>query len=649
MSPKRPQIPFIVTNIRSIYLTKAVYYAMVVTMYLRKSIRKYRGKTYTNHVLVQSVQTPKGPRQKAICSLGDLSPRPAKEWLKLAHRIEDALVGQGLLVDDTDQETKALIKKVKERMGKRKVQPEANDEIVSIEVDKVNTSLHREAGSAHVGYQFWKRLGLDKIVKEAGLSRRAQGVTCAMTLNRLIFPLSEHAMPNWIRSAAIDDILGVEFANLAEDTLYRNLDKLYPSRGFIESALAERERSLFNLEPTIFFYDVTSTYFEGEAKRNGKARRGYSRDRRPDCKQVLVGLAIGAEGFPLAHEVLEGNLQDRQTLERMLSLLDERVGLKEGQTVVIDRGMAYEDNIKQIVGRKLHYIVASRQSERDMWLYEFEGLEGFEEIHRSPSTENPFQKKSSVRVKRMQKDDQTHVLCLSSGRMEKDKAIRQKQQERFVQDIGKLQKRIRGGRVVKEGVIHEAIGRIKERYPRVARYYQVTYDREHKELLCEQDEDKMQKAEMLDGSYMLKTDRMDLSAEEIWRIYVTLTRAEAAFRAMKSPLSERPIFHQLQHRVETHIFLCVLAYHLLVAIENTLLDRGVHTSWWSIRQILKTHQVCTILLPADNGYVLNIRKASLPEPEHVAMYKLLNIPLEITVPKKFWTRGDKNNSDEKSG
>lgn len=620
-----------------------------MTMYLRTSIRKYRDKTYTNHVLVESVQTPKGPRQKTICSLGDLSPRPAKEWLRLAHRMEDALVGQGVLVDDTDQETKALIKKVKERLDKRNAQPGEDDEIVSIEVGKVNTSLHREAGSVHVGYQFWKRLGLDKMMREAGLSERAQGVTCAMTLNRLIFPLSEHAMPNWIRSMAMDDILGVEFTHLADDTLYRNLDTLYPNRAFLESALAERERNLFNLRPTLFFYDVTSTYFEGEAKHNGKAKRGYSRDRRPDCTQVLVGLAIGGEGFPLAHEVLEGNLQDRQTLERMLSLMDERVGLKEGQTIVIDRGMAYEENIEQIVRRKLHYIVASRQSERDTWLSELEGLEGFEEIYRCPSPQNLFQKKSTVRVKRMQKDGQTYVLCVSSGRMEKDKAIRKKQQERFVQDMGKLRKRIQGGRLVGEGAIHEAIGRIKERYPRVARYYHVTYDREHQELLWEQDEDKLQKAEMLDGSYLLKTDRMDLSAEEIWRIYVTLTRAEAAFRAMKSPLSERPIFHQLQRRVETHIFLCVLAYHLLVAIENTLLDRGVHTSWWSIRQILKTHQVCTILLPADNGYVLNIRKASLPEPEHVAMYKLLNIPLEVMVPKKFWTRANRENSDEKSG
>ena len=132
-------------------------------MYLRKSIRKYRDKTYTNHVLVQSVQTPRGPRQKAICSLGDLSPRPAKEWLRLAHRIEDALVGQGLLVDDTDQETRALIKKVKERLDKRNAHPETHDEIVSIEVDKVTTSLHREAGSVHVGHQFWKRLGLIRL------------------------------------------------------------------------------------------------------------------------------------------------------------------------------------------------------------------------------------------------------------------------------------------------------------------------------------------------------------------------------------------------------------------------------------------------------------------------------------------------------
>ena len=635
----------IVTKIYKLYLTNKHHNSIIVIMYIRKNIRRYRDKTYVNHLLVESVHTPKGPRQKTICSLGDLSPRPANEWLKLAHKIENALLGQDELFYETAAETEEIIKKVKERQEKEKIDTKDADDLITVRVDNVDTALHREAGSAHVGYQFWKRLGLDEILRDVGLSKRAQILTCAMTLNRLIFPLSEHAMPDWIRSAAIDDILGVDFKDLSEDTLYRNLDRLYPNRAAIESALVESERTLFNLQPTIFFYDITSTYFEGQAMKNHKAKRGYSRDNRPDCKQVLVGLAIGKEGFPLAHEVFEGNLQDRETLDDMLQLMDERVGLSEGQTVVIDRGMAYDENIEQIRKRKLHYIVASRQPARDEWLSEFEELEGFEEILRMPSPLNPFQKKTKVQIKKIQKGEETYVLCISSGRLEKDKAIRQNQEKRFLKDVAKLQKRIESGKLVKDAAISEAIGRIKERYPRVARYYQLRFDMQTKRLTCEQDKDKMGKAEILDGSYLLKTDRNDLTADEIWRIYMTLTRAEAAFRAMKSPLAERPIFHQLERRVETHIFLCVLAYHLLVAIEKTLLDRGIHTSWWTIRQILKTHQICTIVLPTDNGKVLNIRKASKPEQEHIELYKLLGIPFEIITPKKFWTTENGNHSD----
>jgi hypothetical protein len=610
-------------------------------MYIRKSIRKYGGKTYTNHLLVESVQTPKGPRQKTICSLGDLSPRPAKDWLKLAHKIEDALLGQESLIAEADTETKRIISKAKGGKKNRQATKDTDD-LIMVHVDKVETALHREAGPVHVGYQFWRRLGLDGILSKFGLNQRAQTLACAMTLNRLIFPLSEHAMPDWIRSTAIEDILGVDYKELAGDALYRNLDRLYPHRAAIESALVERERNLFNLKPTIFFYDITSTYFEGEAKKNPKARRGYSRDKRPDCKQVLVGLAIGREGFPLAHEVMEGNLQDRETLDGMLQLMNDRVGLSEGQTVVIDRGMAYDENIDLIRKRNLHYIVASRQSERNEWFSEFEELEGFEEIHRTPSPLNPFQKKSKVRIKKIKKGELTYVLCISSGRVEKDKAIRHKQEERFLLDVGKLQKRVEKGDLVEDKAVSEAIGRLKERYPRVARYYKLQCDTRRKILTCKLDEDKMRKAEILDGAYLLKTDRSDLSADEIWRIYMTLTRAEAAFRAMKSPLSERPIFHQVERRVETHIFLCVLAYHLLVAIENTLLYRGIHTSWWTIRQTLRTHQVCTIIMPTDNGNILNIRRASKPEPEIIELYKLLNIPLEIMQPRKYWTSLNEN-------
>ena len=166
-----------------------------------------------------------------------------------------------------------------------------------------------------------------------------------MTLNRLIHPDSEHAMPDWIRSTALGDILGVDFTTLVDDPLYRNLDRLHPNRAAIESDLVERERRLFQLDPTVYLYDLTSTYFEGQAKRNPKAKRGYSRDKRPDCKQVVVGLVIGREGFPIAHEVFDGNTQDRKTLGRMLDLLKDRVGMPEGSTVVVDRGMAYAENL----------------------------------------------------------------------------------------------------------------------------------------------------------------------------------------------------------------------------------------------------------------------------------------------------------------
>lgn len=608
-------------------------------MYLRKNTRIYKGKTYTNYLLVESIHTPKGPRQKVVCSLGDLSPRPRAQWLKLAHKVESALAGQPSLLAEQDPELKKIVDKVRKRQPQapwRKVPEESReaDDLVRVHTERVTTEGHREAGPVHVGYQFWVRLGLEEILAGIGMSERVRKLSCAMVMNRLIYPCSEHAMAGWIRRSALEDILREPWTQLAEDSLYRNLDRLYPNRATVESALVEKERSLFNLDQTVFLYDLTSTYFEGQALSNPKARRGYSRDRRPDCKQVVVGLVVNRDGFPIAHEIFEGNTQDRETLGQILDLLEKRVGFKEGQTVVVDRGMAYEENLEEIRSRKLCYLVASRQSERDRWLADFEEEGGFAEVLRSRSLR---QKKSTVRVKRKRLGGETYVLCISSDRTEKDRAIREKQEQRLLVDLARLEKRIREGRLVRERAIGEAIGRLKERYPRVARYYRMNYDAQSKRFVYEVDEDKRVKAEKLDGSYLLKTDREDFSAEEAWRIYMLLTRAEAAFQAMKTPLAERPIFHQLGRRVETHIFLCVLAYHLLVAIEKTMLDKGIHTSWGTVREKLKTHQICTVVLPTDQGAVLRIRKASTPEPEHGELYNLLGVPAEIIHPKKIWS------------
>ena len=616
-------------------------------MYIRKSTRTYKGKTYTNHLLVESVQTAKGPRQRTICSLGSLEPAPAEDWLGLAHKLQSALEGQ----EDLSGSSTEIREWVEKASNKKKSTVRSDEDrsrsTVTIEPDKVQVEQAREAGPVHVGHQLWRQLGMNRILQEAGLSHRACRLTEVMTLNRLICPSSEHAMPDWIRRTALGDILQEDFSELEDETLYRNLDRLHPNRERIERELADREKTIFNLDDTVYLYDLTSTYFEGQAQANPQAKRGYSRDQRPDCKQVVVGLVLDRDGFPKAHEIFDGNLQDRCSLDPMLDALEKRVGKRLGATVIVDRGMAFEENLEQIRQRGLHYLVAGLQPERNQWLKELENDEGWEQVHRTPSPQNPFQKKTRVEMKRQQKGDIVYILCRSEGREEKDRAIREKQETKLIADLNRLQQRVAKGRLKTESKIQRAIGRRLERYPRVARYYEISYDAVRKNLSWNELTDKKATARKLDGSYVLKTDRQDLSAEEIWRTYILLTRVEDAFRDLKSPLMERPIFHHLQDRTQTHIFLCVLAYHLLAAIEHRFLQAGVHTSWGTLRGQLRTHQVITIVLPEDHhGRVLTIRKATIPEPEHRQIYATLGIPAEVMQPVKAWQVSPR--SDEKN-
>jgi transposase len=609
-------------------------------MYIRKTKRRYKGKTYENYLLVESVATPKGPRQKVICSLGNLSPRPRAEWLQLARKVEAALAGQMPL--EGDGEVDSIVRKVRSSSERTRTAsqpdepPPRKSDVVAVHTDQVSTEKAREAGTVHVGHQMWERLQLGRILAKAGLSERARMLTEVMILNRLVHPTSEYAMPDWVRRTALEDILKADFSVLSDDALYLNLDRLHPNRQAIEDALAKRETQLFDLDDTYYLYDLTSTYFEGQCLANPKAQRGYSRDKRPDCKQVMVGLVLDRDGFPKAHEVFDGNRQDRTTLDEMLGILEERSGRHGGATVIVDRGMAFEENLAQIKARHHHYIVASRQPERNAWLAEFEDEGGWDEVVRTPSPRNSAQKNARVWVKRQEKDEEVYVLCRSEGREKKDRAIRDKHEERLLRDLDKLKARIAAGRLKKSDKVHQAIGRLRERYPRVARYYHITYDAATAQLSYAEDTEKKDKARQVDGAYLLRTDRKDLNADELWRTYILLTRVEDAFRDMKSPLSERPIFHQLEHRVETHIFLCVLAYHLLTCIEKAFLDQAIYTSWATLREQLRTHQVITVVLPTTDGRTLTIRRATTPETEHREIYDVLKVPHVPMAPVKVW-------------
>jgi transposase len=605
-------------------------------LFIKKTTKRAGGKTYVNHLLVESVATPNGPRHKVICSLGSLEPGPHHEWLALARKVQTSLSGQQSFQPDASVDV--IVGKIEESekhhakpATRTEGEPAASD-LVSVHADRISVEQAREAGPVHVAHQIWTRLGLDDVLAKAGLSQRARQLTELMTINRLVAPLSEYAMPDWIRRTALADIFHTSFDSLADEALYRNLDRLHPRRESIERALAERERTLFNLDDSIYMYDLTSTYFEGQCLRNEQAKRGYSRDSRPDCKQVVIGLVVDKEGFPKAHEVLDGNTVDRKTVQSMLTALEKRTGRHTEATVVVDRGMAYDENLKQIRDAGYHYIVASRQGERCQHFDDFEDASGFVEVIREVSPNNLAQKKSRVRIMRKVVGDEVHILCCSDGREKKDRAIREKHEQRMLVDLDKLKARVAQGRLVDEAKIYEAIGRLKERYSRVARYYQITYDAKAPAIDWQQNADKKKLAELLDGAYMLKTDRKDLSDDEVWKTYSLLTRVEAAFRSMKSPLAERPIFHHLKERVQTHIFLCVLAYHLLVTIEKTLRDAGLYTSWGTVREELATHQVVTVNLPTSDGSVLSIRRATTPEATHTNLYNLLGIPSDIIKP-----------------
>jgi transposase len=613
-------------------------------MYIRETTKRRGDRTYLHYLLVESIQSDRGPRQRTVCSLGSVPPAPPEQWPGLVREIEAAQSGQLPLTDHSPALTRLLQRRplldTSPAPHTARVPAPSDEEPVAVRPSRVRVEQAREAGPVHVGHQFWLRLGVDETLSHAGFSEQACRLTELMTLNRLIAPRSEHAMPDWFARTALADILGNDLSVIDDDTLYRHLDRLHPKRAEIESALAKREEQLFNLDGTVYLYDLTSSYFEGQCLANDQARRGHSKDHRPDCKQVVVGLVVDREGFPKAHEVFEGNRSEGTTLGEMLDRLRARAG--STATVVVDRGMSSVENLKEIRDHGFHYMVASRQSERTQHLDELEDAEGWQELVRPVSPTNPFQHKSRVWIKRAPGGDEgpVLVLCRSAGREEKDRAIRTTHEKRYLTSLTKLQARVAGGQLKAEAKIHQAIGRLKERYPRVARFYEITFPDPSGQVSWQVDEARKQRAEELDGSYLLKTSRTDLTAEEIWQTYILLTRVEAAFRAMKSPLAERPIFHQLERRVQTHIFLCVLAYHLLMAIEKTCRDRGLFTSWATIREQLISHQVVTLVLPTVDGRMLTIRKGTTPEPEHRKIYRLLDIPEEPIKPVRIWRIDD---------
>jgi transposase len=602
-------------------------------MFIKKNVRKHGDKTYVTHLLVESVNTPTGPRHRTICNLGHMTPGPKEEWLELAERIQAALSGQPSLFPDPRVDEAVALVREQQAKGVVKVPSvrKTIPEVISVRTEGVESQDSREVGPLHVGHQMWQRLQMGAILKAAGLAAGAIRLTEVMTLNRLVHPDSERAMVDWARRVAVSDVLGVAVEKLTDDRFYRNMDKLHGKRFEIERLLREREKSLFNLQDTLILYDLTNTYFEGEARQTPKAKRGHSKEKRTDCKLVAMGLMVDGEGFPIGHEVMDGNTIDSTTVPAMLDSLEARTSRRGGATIVMDRGFASAANLALVRSREHHYLMAGFQNQRGDLLDDFEALDGWEELQ-------PSAVKVPVQIKRIERNDEVLLLCISAARAEKDRAIREKQEGRLIVALKELaesvQKAAEKGKPMPDELLSERIGRLRERYTRAARYY--TVGREDGVLAWALKAEQHRRAEQLDGAYFLRTSNKALGAEEIWRTYITLTRIESAFRDLKGTLDLRPIHHRKEMRVEIHIFLCILAYHLQVAIERTLQQSGDSTSWETLREELTTHQTVTVTLPTTDGRTLAIRKAGIPDRRVREIYRLLALEVEPMKPLRTW-------------
>ena len=532
-------------------------------MYIVPSRKNVEQKTYTYYNLVEGVRTAKGPRHRVVLSLGKLENVAEKQIKLLGRLIDQRLTGQiRLLPPEADQqELKLEAERIAAVVVSKNASQSHGEDLVSVDLSQMQAGPALLLGPVYVGVQMWRRLGLEQTLRDCGFSHRQRTLAMVEVVARLIEPRSELATSGWVARTGLSDLLGEKLQYVNKDSLYRISDQLWRTRERIERDLGSSEESLFGLQQTMVLYDLTSTYFEGDAIANPKAQRGYSRDRRGDCKQVVVGMVLDEAGFPKATETWSGNTHDSATLEQMLGQLEARSGKQKEATVVMDRGIATADNVAYLKDRGYHYIVTISGQSRYTWIEEIQRGQ-----FRTLDSHHP-----QIEVCEKHKDGEVYLLVRSQPRAAKDRAIRRRFSERLQQQLEQTAEQVASGKLTKEKVLSR-IGRLRQRYQRASRFFITEIDEQEGSLQLRWsiDEQKLAQAQILDGIYIVRTDRSDLDSKRLWDLYMMLERVERSFRYLKSSLGVRPIFHHLQKRSDGHIFISVLAYHLLHTIEQLL-------------------------------------------------------------------------------
>ena len=524
-------------------------------MFLRRYTRTKDGKTHTYYALVESVRTEAGPRQHVVAYLGELNHDQERRWQRtVVFHNRQGEERQLRLFPDAEPV------------------PLPNDpEVVKVRLDSVGWTNPRRFGDVWLGLWLWKFLHLDEIVDrhvpQGKETVRPADIVAIEVINRLCGPCSEFALAeHWYRSTALEDLLGVPDRAVTKDRLYRTLDRLLKAQEAIEGDLKDQFGNLFQLDYDLLLYDLTSTYLEGLAEENDLAHRGYSRDHRSDCKQVVLALVVTRDGFPLAHLTLAGNTQDLQTVEAIVTTIESRFG-KSQRVWVMDRGMISKESLKFLGRSGRRYLLATKRGELAAFAKHL-CAGGWQRL-----TDNP-----DVEVKLLKRRRVHYLLARSRPRRRKERAIRRRQRRGLARALEKLQKRIQGGRLKSRDKILEGVGRLKGRFPKARPFVTITVAKTRPaQLSWRWDREKFRAALAGDGAYLLRSNQGGWSAEEFWETYIQLTVVEHAFRVLKSELLLRPVWHHYSGRTRAHVMICVLAYALWKTLDHLARRAGLET------------------------------------------------------------------------
>ena len=595
-------------------------------MYIRRTQTRSTatGETYFTYRLVRSERQGAKVRAVTLLNLGRHFAVAQAHWPALCARIEELLCGQeALLSRDLPQSVERAAQRyaglLLARWGERPAVTATDSPVVpdlqSVDVASLELIRPRSVAVEWVALWAMQTVGLIELLIGLGLSGPLRSVILGTIIGRMAQPGSERATRFWLEQrSGLGELLEVDFEGMAENALYRASDALMKHREAIEAALFQRVTDLFGLETTVTLYDLTNTYFEGEAAVNPKAQRGPSKEKRTDCPLVTLGLVLDGSGFVRRSQCFEGNVSEGKTLAGVL----ERLAAPQGALIVMDRGLAAEENLAWLRAEGYRYLVVSRERDRQF------DPDAATEIETAGG--DPLQ----LQLVPDETGQEVRLYCYSAARAEKENAITRRFSERFETGLQKIAQGLAKPRGEKRlNKLNERLGRLKEKCRGVGQHYAI-------ELIPDPTGEKATALhytrQPIDGSrvthpgvYCLRSNETTWDAETLWRTFTMLTDLEAVFRSLKSELGLRPVFHHKEQRVDGHLFISVLAYQFVQIIRRRLKEHGIDDRWNTLREILGSQCRVTACFRQADGRTLHVRKPTRAEPQALAIYRALDL------------------------